>query len=153
MFAALLLPVAIMAQVVTTEPAFITSNYRGKIVVTFNPNEGNKGMVGATSCYAHTGVITAESTSDSDWKYAPEWRGGEAKYKMTKVGSNWQLVIDDMYSYYECPTTETIEKLAFSSMTVLQEQKKEKPLMEAISLYRFMMKVCKSSLSSLTVPS
>ncbi len=113
MFVALLLPVAIMAQVVTTEPAFITSNYRGRIVVTFNPNEGNQGMVGATACYAHTGVITTASTSDTDWKYAPEWRGGEAKYKMTKVGSNWQLVIDDMYSYYECPTAETIEKLAF----------------------------------------
>ena len=113
MFAALLLPVAIMAQVVTTEPAFITSNYRGKIIVTFNPNEGNKGMVGATACYAHTGVITTASTSDTDWKYAPEWRGGEDKYKMTKVGSNWQLEIDDMYSYYECPTTEEIKKLAF----------------------------------------
>ena len=113
LFVALLLPVAIMAQVVTTEPAFITSNYRGKIIVTFNPNEGNKGMVGATACYAHTGVITTASTSDTDWKYAPEWRGGEDKYKMTKVGSNWQLEIDDMYSYYECPTTEEIKKLAF----------------------------------------
>lgn len=113
LFAALLLPAAIMAQVVTTEPAFITSNYRGTITITFNPNEGNKGMLGATSCYAHTGVITTESTSDKDWQYAPTWRGGEAKYKMTKVGSNWQLKINDMYNYYGCPITEEIKKLAF----------------------------------------
>ena len=41
---------------VTTEPAFITNNYTGKIIITFDPAQGNKGMVGATACYAHTGA-------------------------------------------------------------------------------------------------
>ena len=43
---------------VTTEPAFIQKGYKGQIIVTFDPAAGNGGMVGATSCYAHTGLIT-----------------------------------------------------------------------------------------------
>ncbi len=55
---------------VTTEPAFITNNYTGKIIITFDPAQGNKGMVGATACYAHTGACTATQ----DWQCDPEWR-------------------------------------------------------------------------------
>ncbi len=99
---------------VTTEPAFITKDYKGKIVVTFDPSLGNKGMVGATACYAHTGLITDKSKTDADWKYAPsQWLDTNAKYKMTKVGSKWQLTINNMYAYYGCPTSEVIKKLAF----------------------------------------
>ena len=70
---------------VTTEPAFIPKDYAGEIFIKFNPTEGNGKMVGATQCYAHTGLITSKSASGSDWKYATKtWRGGEDKYKMTK---------------------------------------------------------------------
>lgn len=99
---------------ITTTPAFIQKGYTGEITITFNPNEGNKGMVGATSCYAHTGLITSASQTDSDWKYATTtWRGGEAKYKMTKVGTNWQLVIPNIYTFYGCPQSTEILKMAF----------------------------------------
>ncbi len=99
---------------VTTTPAFIEKGYKGEIVITFNPNEGNKGMVGATACYAHTGLITSKSADGGDWKYAtPTWRGSDAKYKMTKVGNNWQLTIPNIYTYYGCPETEEIKQLAF----------------------------------------
>ncbi len=103
---------ALVAQVTTT-PAFVQKGYKGEIIVTFNPNEGNKGMVGATACYAHTGLITSKSANSGDWKYAPTWRGGEAKYKMTKVGSNWQLTIPNIYTYYGCPESEEIKQIAF----------------------------------------
>ena len=69
---------------ITTSPSFIEKGYQGEIKIIFNPNEGNKGMSNATQCYAHTGLITSKSISNNDWKYAPEWRGGENKYKMTK---------------------------------------------------------------------
>ncbi len=99
---------------VTTTPAFIQKGYEGEIIVTFNPNEGNKGMQGATQCYAHTGLITSKSTNGGDWKYAtPTWRGSDAKYKMTKVGENWQLTIPNIYTYYGCPKSEEILQLAF----------------------------------------
>ena len=108
-----LLCLLINAQV-TTEPAFIPKDHAGEIIVKFNPAEGNGDMVGATACYAHTGVITAKSKDGSDWKYANKtWRGGEDKYKMTKEGDVWVLRIPELYSFYGCPETEEILKLAF----------------------------------------
>ncbi len=99
---------------VTTTPAFIEKGYKGEIIITFNPNEGNKGMVGATACYAHTGLITSKSANGGDWKYATKtWRGGEDKYKMAKVGDNWQLTIPNIYTYYGCPESEEILQIAF----------------------------------------
>ena len=109
----ILLCVLVNAQV-TTKPAFIQKGYKGEIVVTFNPAEGNGGMVGATKCYAHTGLITSKSASGSDWKYAtPQWRGGDDKYKMTKNGDVWTLTIENIYEYYGCPESEEILKMAF----------------------------------------
>ncbi len=101
-----------MAQV-TTVPAIIQKGYDGKVTIIFNPNEGNKGMVDATECYAHTGIITKSSTNDGDWKYVVDaWCGKAPKTKMTKKGENWVLKIDTLSSYYGCPVDE-IEKLAF----------------------------------------
>lgn len=53
--AVLLLYITAVAQV-TTLPAFIKEGYKGEIIVTFDPSQGNGGMVGATDCYAHTGL-------------------------------------------------------------------------------------------------
>ena len=102
-----------MAQV-TTIPAIIQKGYTGEVTIIFNPNEGNKGMVGATKCYAHTGLITSASSSDGDWKNVVEgWRSNTAKTQLTKDGTNWKLVIPNIYEYYKCPTTTEIKKLAF----------------------------------------
>ncbi|MCM1034776.1 MAG: alpha-amylase family glycosyl hydrolase [Paludibacter sp.] len=99
---------------VTTTPVFIAKGYTGEITITFNPQEGNKGMATAKTCYAHTGLITSASKTDSDWKYATaQWRGNDTKYKMTKVGTNWQLVIPNINEYYGCPQDEEILKMAF----------------------------------------
>ncbi len=114
LFALLVLGTLYLVAQVTTTPAFIQKGYKGEIIVTFNPAEGNKGMVGATACYAHTGLITSNSSTGSDWKYATKtWRGGDAKYKMTKVGNNWQLTIPNIYTYYGCPESEEIKQIAF----------------------------------------
>lgn len=99
---------------ITTDPVFIPRGYTGKIVITYNPQEGNKGMATATACYAHTGLITSASKTASDWKYATAtWRGSDPKYKMTKAGSNWQLIIPNINEFYGCPAEEEILKMAF----------------------------------------
>ncbi len=103
----------LLAQVTTT-PAFIAKGYKGEIIVTFDPTAGNKGMASATACYAHTGLITSKSTSKSDWKYVgTSWRENNSKYKMTKVGTCWQLTIPNIYTFYGCPETEEIKSMAF----------------------------------------
>ena len=99
---------------VTTVPAIIQKGYTGEVTIIFNPNEGNKGMAGATQCYAHTGLITSASSADNDWKHVLDsWRGTNAKAKMTKDGSNWKLVIPNLYDFYGCPASTEINKLAF----------------------------------------
>ena len=99
---------------VTTIPAIIQKGYDGEVTIIFNPNEGNKGMVGATQCYAHTGLITSASSNDGDWKNVVEgWRANTSKTQLTQDGSNWKLVIPNIYEYYNCPTTTEIKKLAF----------------------------------------
>lgn len=99
---------------VTTTPAFIEKGYTGEITITFDPAQGNGGMVGATKCYAHTGLITDKSTSATDWKYATKtWRGEEAKYALTKSGDVWTLTIPNIYTYYGCPESEEIISMAF----------------------------------------
>lgn len=57
------LPLAASAQVVTTSPAIVQTDSKN-IVITFHADQGNKGLMGATSStkvYAHTGVITDKS--------------------------------------------------------------------------------------------
>lgn len=107
---------AATAQVVTTSPALVQTDSRD-IVITFHADRGNKGLAGlgaSTPVYAHTGVITSTSTSDSDWKYAPTWGNNSAKYQLTWVADNtWTLTIPDINEYYGVPAGVTVKKLAF----------------------------------------
>lgn len=108
-----LITLNIWAQVTAT-PASIANGYTGQIKITFDPTAGNKGMASATECYAHTGLITVNSESDSDWKYTvSKWCDRSAKTKMTKEGNKWVLTINNMYEYYGCPASEGIKKIAF----------------------------------------
>lgn len=102
-----------MAQV-TVSPNPIQPGYTGKIVITFDPTKGNGGMVGATKCYAHTGLITAASTDDTDWKNViGAWRS-TSQPQLTATGDGkWQLEINNMYTFYGVPETTDIKKLAF----------------------------------------
>lgn len=104
-----------VAQVVYTEPAVVQQSSTG-IVVYFNAAEGNKGLMGYTGeVYAHTGVITSESSGNSDWKHAPsEWGDNSAKYKLENAGTDlWRLNIGDLKSYYELNEGETVQRMAF----------------------------------------
>ena len=63
--------------VVWSEPAFPSQN--DDVTVYFNAKEGNGGLKGSTgNVYAHTGVITNFSSSDSDWKHVKtDWPGDD----------------------------------------------------------------------------
>ncbi|MBQ2520493.1 MAG: hypothetical protein II540_04300, partial [Paludibacteraceae bacterium] len=65
-------------------------------------------------CYAHTGLITSASSSDSDWKNViGSWRK-TSQPELTSLGNDkWQLVIPNIYEFYGVPETTNIRKLAF----------------------------------------
>ena len=99
---------------VTPTPNPIPEGYAGEIIITYDATKGNGGMVGATQCYAHTGLITAASKSTSDWKNViGSWRGA-TQPQLTALGDNkWQLVIPNIYSFYGVPESTDIKALAF----------------------------------------
>ncbi len=117
------------AQVVTTEPPFATAN--DSIIVYFDAAEGNEGLLdyAGDDVYAHTGLITEESSEPSDWRYVvTPWPDGSNdaqanrnKNKLTRVDGNlWKLVIGYPREYYvdhtsgqTPPPDEKILKLAF----------------------------------------
>lgn len=100
------------AQVYTTSPAIPTST--GIITITFNATgtelEGYTGDV-----YAHTGVITTASTSNSDWKHViGSWGNNTTQPKLTRTGTNtYQLTITpDIPTFYSTTVGEVVTHIA-----------------------------------------
>ncbi|WP_282013617.1 alpha-amylase family glycosyl hydrolase [Marinifilum flexuosum] len=113
-FIFLLMPFISQAQIITTSPAFPTES--DEVTITFDATLGTGGLKDYTGdVYAHTGVITDKSTSDTDWKYAPTWGDNSAKYKLTSLENNkWELKITpSIREYYAVADGEKILKMAF----------------------------------------
>lgn len=105
------------ADVVTSSPSPLQETSEN-VIIYFHADQGDKGMAGLASTaevYAHTGVITNLSKSDSDWKHAPaKWGDNDPKYKLTSAGADlWALEIGDIRTYYGLTEGETVKKLAF----------------------------------------
>lgn len=100
------------AQVVYTVPEFPTQT--DVVTVYFDATMGNAGLAGYTGdVYAHTGVITSNSTSPSDWKYVQgEWGTSNAPL-MTRVSPDLYSLTMTIEDYYGVPDTEVVEQLAF----------------------------------------
>ncbi|MBE9469309.1 MAG: T9SS type A sorting domain-containing protein [Bacteroidetes bacterium] len=105
----------IEAQVVTTEPAFPTVN--NTITIIFDATKGDEGLKDFTGdIYAHTGVITEKSSSESDWKYViAEWTENISKAKLTQISTNiYQLKITpNILEYYDIPEIDEVLKMTF----------------------------------------
>ncbi|MES2728127.1 MAG: alpha-amylase family glycosyl hydrolase [Bacteroidota bacterium] len=102
------------AQVVTISPAFATAD-DNNVVITFDASLGNAGLLGESTIYAHTGVITDKSTSGSDWKYVlTDWSTNLPKALLTRVGSSsvYNLTIGNIRTFYGVPATEKVLKIA-----------------------------------------
>ncbi|NGP87037.1 alpha-amylase family glycosyl hydrolase [Fodinibius halophilus] len=104
----------LQGQVVTTNPEFPTADQA--VTVYFDATKGNGGLESHTGdVYAHTGLITDESTDGSDWKYDPSWGDNSAKYKLERVETNlYKLEITpSIREYYGAGESEVIKKMAF----------------------------------------
>ncbi|HET9570374.1 MAG TPA: alpha-amylase family glycosyl hydrolase [Bacteroidales bacterium] len=102
-------------QVVTSIPSFVTE--ADNCVITFDATQGDKGLSGFTGeLWAHIGVITNLSTSNSDWKYVKStWAVNIDATKLTYVSANkWTLTLSpNLRSYFGITdANETIQKIA-----------------------------------------
>ena len=105
----------IQAQLITANPPFPTED--DSVTITFDASLGSGGLAGYSGdVYAHTGVITTESSSGSDWKHVKAgWTQNIPECKMVKIGDDlWQLrIVPDIKQYYNINEGETVLKLAF----------------------------------------
>ncbi|MDE6311660.1 MAG: hypothetical protein K2L96_07595 [Muribaculaceae bacterium] len=117
-----------MAQIVTTSPTIVQED-SPNVVLTYHAdsplgNGGLKGLSAGTPVYAHIGVITNLSKSDSDWKYVQtDWPASDGsnaqtsnmeKNKLTYVSPNtYTLTLGSLRSYFGITNaTEHIKKIA-----------------------------------------
>ncbi|MEE4197562.1 MAG: alpha-amylase family glycosyl hydrolase [Bacteroidales bacterium] len=103
------------AQVVTTVPEFPTAG--NAVTVYFDATRGNQALMDFDGdIYAHTGLITENSSSPSNWQYViAEWSENTEKAKLTKVSDNYyQLEITpSINEFYEVAEGEEVYQLAF----------------------------------------
>lgn len=100
------------AQVITLTPSFPTQN--DNVTITFDATMGNAALTGETTVYAHTGVITDQSTTPSSWRYVQgTWGTDDSKVKMTSIGNNRFQLTYNIKSFYGIPNNEQVLKLAF----------------------------------------
>ncbi len=100
------------AQILEWTPVFATID--DTITITYDATQGNAGLVGASEVYAHTRVLTENSSGPSDWKYGiAGWNTNLPTAKMTWIGNDkWQLRYH-IKSYYRVPDHEKVTHLAF----------------------------------------
>jgi 1,4-alpha-glucan branching enzyme len=100
------------AQIVSVSPAFPTAT--DIVTITYNASEGNAALVGVSPIYAHVGLITSTSTSDTDWKYVQGiWGTADPNVLMTSLGNNLHQITLDMNTFFGFPTGTIVNKLAF----------------------------------------
>ena len=76
------------AQVITSEPDLPTAGQ--PVTIFFDATRGTAGLKDYTGdVYAHTGVLTSESTGPDDWKYVKtNWGVNTAETKLTREPAN-----------------------------------------------------------------
>ncbi|MBR9920914.1 MAG: T9SS type A sorting domain-containing protein [Bacteroidetes bacterium] len=113
----MLLPFIIHAQVVYTDPAFPKAGE--PVTIYFNASEGTGGLADCNcDVYIHTGVLTSESTSPSDWKYVfTQWGETNPDWQLQPVSGQDNLysyeITPSIADYYQVPGGEEVLEMAF----------------------------------------
>ena len=103
------------AQVITWQPLYLTEN--DSVTVTFDATQGDGGLAGFTGdVYAHTGVITTESTDSHDWRHVKtNWGENTPETKLTRIGTDLYefKILPSIKQYYQLNAGEQVINLAF----------------------------------------
>lgn len=96
----------------SVDPQFPTQN--DSVVITYNAAQGSGGLVGVSTVYAHTGVITTASANPNDWRYVQgNWGTADSKVQMTNLGNNLHRISFRIRDFYNVPANEDVLRLAF----------------------------------------
>ncbi len=100
---------------VSTDPAFVTEAMTEDITVILN-TKGTAADGFTGELYAHTGVLTDQSTTTGDWKYVlAEWGNNIPECKLERVEDNlWYYTIKGgVHAWYDVPESEKVTHIAF----------------------------------------
>ena len=100
---------------ISTDPAFVTEAMTEDITNILNTaGTAADGFTG--ELYAHTGVLTTESTTTGDWKHVlAEWGNNIPECKLESQGDNiWHYTIKGgVHAWYNVPESEKVTHIAF----------------------------------------
>lgn len=98
---------------VWTEPPFPTQS--DDVTVYFDAKEGNGALAGFDGpVFAHTGLITNQSTSATDWKNViGNWGSFDTRTLMSDEGNDIYSLSYNISSFYDIDPGTVVEKLAF----------------------------------------
>jgi 1,4-alpha-glucan branching enzyme len=106
------LPLHLQAQILQVTPPFPTAD--DTVTVVYDATQGTGGLRGVVPVYAHTGVITNQSRSSSDWRYVvAQWGTDNPRVRMAALGNNLHSLRFHVRSFYNVPQNEEIRQLAF----------------------------------------
>ena len=103
---------------VTLIPTFVTQD--DSVTIRFDATQGNGALAGIVPVYMHTGVITSQSTSPTDWQRVQgNWGTHDPNVLMQYLGNSIHEKKIHISSFYTddngmpIPSTEIVEQLAF----------------------------------------
>ena len=101
------------AQVVWSEPSFLTQ--LDDVTIYFDASEGNGALAGVNeTVYAHTGLITSESSNGTDWKHVQgNWGTADPNTIMISEGNDIYSIAFNIEDYYGVNPGEEVLQLAF----------------------------------------
>lgn len=100
------------SQVTTTIPVFPNEN--DTVTVFYHSDQGNGALDGVIPIYAHTGVITSNSSSDTDWQHVVgNWGTPDPEVLMTYVSPNLFKIVIPIQEFYGIDDGEEVFRLAF----------------------------------------
>lgn len=104
----------IYSQIVKLSPANVSAS--DSVEVIFDATQGTKGLVGATTVYMHSGVITS-STTGTDWQNVQgNWGKDDGIGKMTKLpneADKWSIKLKpSIRDYYKVANGTTVFRLS-----------------------------------------
>ncbi|MBK7633511.1 MAG: DUF4961 domain-containing protein [Saprospiraceae bacterium] len=102
------------AQIVTLSPQ--GAGPEESVTLTFDANEGNKELIGASKVYLHHGIVT-DKVNGTAWKYVKgNWGKDDGIGEMTKVEgqtNKWQFTFSPtLRAYFGVPAGENIFRVS-----------------------------------------
>lgn len=103
----------IQGQVIWTDPVF--PQQTDEVTIYFDASKGNAALASYTgTVYAHTGVITNNSTSGTDWQHVQgNWGTVDPPQAMTALGNSLYSKTFNISTYYGISAGEIVEQMAF----------------------------------------